>query len=373
MSLSIIRVEQRAELRSFIRLPSLLPARRPNYVPPFWADEEEFHSPAKNASLRACHYERWLAIENGAVVGRVMGIIHPAYNALRGESCGRFYQLASIDRQDVVAALLSQAETWARGRGMDRIIGPFGLSDKDPQGMQVDGFEYLPVLATPTDPAYMAPLVEACGYGKHADALVYQVEIPSELPEVYQRLVQRVMGKGDLRLLHLRTKQDLRPWIVPVLRLVNETYGELLGFMPMSEQEMQELAAKYMPVLDPSLVKLIVDATDRPVAFVVAMPDMSIGLQRAKGRLFPLGWWHILRAMRSTRQLDLFLGAVRPDQQGRGLTTVLATSLFQEARARGLTLLDSHLVLESNMRMRAELERLGARVRKRYRVYEKAL
>ena len=373
MGLSIIRVEHPSELHTFIRLPAHLPGRRANYVPPLWADEEEFHSPAKNASLRACHYERWLAIADGAVVGRLMGIVHPAYNALHGERTARFYQLAAIDRYDVVSALLSQAETWASAQGMDRIIGPFGLSDKDPQGLQVKGFEYLPVLATPSDPAYLPPLVEACGYTKHADALVYQMDIPMELPATYQRLSQRVMAHGGLRLLHLRSKRDLKPWILPVLRLVNETYVDLLGFMPMSEEEMQELAAKYMPVLDPRLVKLIVDADDKPAAFVLAMPDMSAGLQRAKGRLFPLGWWHILRAMRNTKQLDLFLGAVRPDHQGKGLTTVLATSLFQEARSRGLTLLDSHLVLESNRLMRAELERLGALVRKRYRVYEKAL
>lgn len=371
MAVRIIPVQDDAALRTFIHLPARAPGRT-NFVPPLWADERAFHDPRRNVPLAACSVVRYLALDGTVPVGRVMGIVHPGHNTLKAERTARFNQLHAPDDPATVRALISAVESWARAQGMDRMIGPFGLSDKDPQGLQVEGFEHLPVLATPTNPAYLPPLVEACGYTKHADALAYRLDVPDRLPEVYHRIAQRVLA-GGLHVVPLRKRRDLRPWIVPVLRLVNATYGELLGFVPMDEAEMCKLAAQYMPVLDPAFVKIIADEQDAPVAFVVAMPDMSAGIQRAKGRLFPFGFIHLLRAMKRTTQLDLFLGAVRPDHQGRGLTTVLGLELMQSARERGLTHIDSHLVLETNTRMRSELERLGAVAWKRYRVYEKAL
>jgi hypothetical protein len=251
-------------------------------------------------------------------------------------------------------------------------MGPYGFSDKDPQGLQVFGLEHLPVLATPTNPAFLPGLVEGCGYSKLTDAVSYRVDMPAQLPSAYERIADRVMRDGRFRLVPLRHRRDLKPWIMPVLRLVNQAYCGLLGFIPMSEEEMRSLAAQYLPILDPSFVKIVAEG-DAPAAFVVALPDISEGLQRAKGRLFPFGWWHILRAMRRSPQLDLLLGAVRPDLQGRGLTCVLGRALLTEARGRGMTRLDSHLVLETNHRMRAELERLGGVVWKRYRMYVKEL
>ena len=256
---------------------------------------------------------------------------------------------------------------------MDRLIGPFGFSEKDPQGVQVEGFEHLPVIATPDNPAWLPAEVVAAGYAQLEDMLSFRLAIPERLPEMYYAAADRGLGQLGLHRVKLRSKRDLVPWVVPVLRLVNASYGDLLGFTPMSEDEMQALAKKYMFILKPDLVRIIADKHHEPVAFVIASPDMSAGLQRARGKLFPFGFIHVLRAMRSTRQLDLLLGAVRPELQGKGLTAALAIDLFKAARSRGLTVLDSHLVLERNTRMCAELERIGGKVWKRYRVYERAL
>ena len=373
MSLRIIEVVGKLDLDRYIRLPSVLPDRRPNYVPPIWSDERTFHDSAKNPDLRACDVVRYLAWSDGRAVGRIMGIVHHPYNALHGERTARFYQLDCVNGPTVASALLKAVERWAIEQGMDRIIGPFGTSDKDPQGLQVEGFEHLPVLATPSNPAYLPGLVEAEDYTKLMDAVVYQLAIPNELPAVYVRISDRLLNSGRFRLLSFTSKRQLKPWIVPVLRLVNDTYQDLLGFVPMDEAGMRKLAGQYLPVLDAAFVKVVVDEQDLPVAFVVAMPDMSAGIQRAKGKLLPLGWWYIMQAMRRSKQLDLFLGAVRRDLQGRGLTGVLAVHLMAEARKRGFTVMDSHLVLETNLRMRAELERLGGAIRKRYRIYQKAI
>ena len=372
-AVAVRALEGSGDLDRFIRLPFRLPDQRTNRVPSLLADERELHDPRKNPQLTHCDAERWIAWRDGVAVGRIMGIIHRSYNETHNEKTARFYQLDCIRDAEVVQALIGAVEEWARIKGMDRVIGPFGFSDKDPQGLQIEGFDHLPVIATPTNPDWMPALVEACGYAPFEDMLSYRMDIPSALPASYALIADRCLSHHGLHRVPLHSKRDLKPWIVPVLRLVNATYGELLGFAPMSEAEMRALAAKYMFILDPQLVHLIADANNEPVAFVIASPDMSEGFVRANGRLFPFGFLHILRAMKRSKQLDLLLGAVRPDLQGKGLTAALAISLFDTARQRGFTHLDSHLVMQRNTRMRAELERLGAVVWKRYRVYQRAI
>lgn len=373
MGIEVFQVRTQAELSAFIRLPSVLPGRRPNYVPPIWSEERGWHDPERNPALRDQATIHFLARSNGQLVGRIMGLVHKGYNASHNERTARFYQLDAIDDQEVVGSLLSRAEAWAREQGMDRIIGPFGLSDKDPQGMQVEGFEHLPVIATPTNPTYLPGLVEAAGYAKHADCLSYRMAVPETVPERYERVAQHVLRSEGLTVKTFKDRRALKRWIVPVLELVNNTYTELLGFVPMTRAEMQKLATDYLPLLDPELVVVVVDLHEVPVAFVVAVPDLSPGLQRAKGSLFPFGFIHILRAMRRSKQLDLLLGAVRKDLQGRGLTGALGMHLFGVARRRGFTVIDSHLILESNQKMRAQMERLGGEVYKRFRIYGKVL
>lgn len=366
-------VRDAATLKRYIRLPEHLPGQRPNYVPPVWADERAFHDPRRNKALAGCEVVRFLAWQGRACTGRIMGIIHRLHNAQHGERKARFYQLDTVDDRAVSTALLTAVEQWARKHGMQRIIGPFGLSDKDPQGVQVEGFEHLPVVATPTNPAFLPAHIEAMGYAKESDAVVYNTPIPQEMPALYRKIAQRIAAADEFRIMSIASRRHLKPWVLPVLRLVNGTYNGLFGFTAMTEAEMRKLAKQYMPLLDPQLVKVVVDKQGHAVAFVVGVPDMSEGLKRARGRLFPFGFIHVLRAMRRSRQLDLLLGAVRPDLQGRGLTCLLANELMEAARKRGFTRMDSHLVLENNHRMRMEVERLGGVIWKRYRVYGKDL
>lgn len=361
-----------ADLRAYLALAQRF-NDRPNRVPALLGDEAAFHDPRRNTPLAGCERVRFIARVNGRPAGRIMGIIHHRHNERVGERAARFYQLDCRRDEAVAHALLTAVARWAQGLGMERLVGPFGLSDKDPQGVQVEGFEHLPVIATPSNAQWLPPMIESFGFTKLIDAVSYRVDIPTEAPALHRAISSRVLASGHFRLLEFKRRCALKPWVVPVLQLVNSAYGGLYGFEPMEEQEMRRLARQYMPVLEPDLVKVLVDERDAPVAFVVAMPDMSEGLRRSKGRLLPFGWWHILRAMRRSRQLDLLLGAVRPDLQGRGLTCALGIALLESARARGFTHMDSHLVLEGNRRMRAELERLGGAVWKRYRIYHKHL
>ena len=366
-------VTGKKDLEQFIRLPMQLHAKRENFVPPLLHDERRFYDKRFNNALNFSETILALAYENNICSGRIMGIIPLEHNKLQNEKTARFFNLDCVNDFNVCKALIDFVEQWAFEKGMNQIIGPFGFSDKDPQGFQIEGFEFLPVIATPVNPAYMPSLIELCSYKKMLDCLSYKMMIPDEVPEYYNRIYQRVMNRSNLKLIEFKRRSELRPFIIPVFELINEAYRDIFGFMAMHKAEMDYMANQYLPVLDPDYVKCIVNEHNDLIAFVIAMPHMSEGLKEANGKLFPFGFIHILIAMRKTRQLNLLLGAVANKYQGLGLTTALGIKLFESAKKNRMEFIDSHLILETNLRMRAELERLGALIYKRYRIYSKGL
>jgi hypothetical protein len=373
MNLTLTLVDSKSLLKEFIFLPEKIYKGDSRWVPPMYIDEWSFHDPKQNKALQYSDVIRVLAYEGHKPVGRIMGIINRKYNHEHNEKTARFFALDCINDQQVAHVLINHSERWATEKGMTKIIGPYGFSDKDPQGLQIEGLELLPVIATPTNPVYLQKLVEHEGYTKELDCVSYQIPIPEKLSPVYQRIFDRISSNKNIRLLEFTSKRQLKPYIIPVFRLVNETYAPLFGFVPMTEEEMKKFAAQYLPVLEPELVKVVVNAANELVAFVVSMPDMSAGIQKAKGRLFPFGFIHVLRSMRKTNQLNLLLGAAKSQYRGKGINVLMGKSLFDSANKRGLTIIDSHLILETNSVMRAECENLGGVIRKRYRVYQKLL
>ena len=165
----------------------------------------------------------------------------------------------------------------------------------------------------------------------------------------------------------------MKQYIIPVFRLVNETYSSLFGFVPMGEEEMKKFADQYLPVLDPEFVKMVTNSSGKLIAFVVAMPDMSLGIQKAKGKLFPFGFIYVLNAMRKSKQLNLMLGAVVNGYKNNGVSALMGKAMLESAIKRGMTVMDSHLVLENNWPMRGECEKLNGKVCKRYRIFSKII
>ncbi|MDQ6808612.1 MAG: hypothetical protein M3Z64_04190 [Verrucomicrobiota bacterium] len=316
---------------------------------------------------------RVLALRSGRAVGRIMGIINQQHNEQQQERTARFFNLDCVDDSSVSHALIAYVEQWARANRMDRVIGPFGFSEKDPQGLQIEGFEHLPVIAAPSNPPFLQGLVEQEGYRKLLDCVSFRLPITRDLPPLYEKIARRVTRGGRVTLVELSSKKELKPYVIPTLRLVNETYANIFGFIQMSEEEMKQLAAQYMPVLDADFVKLAKDANGELIGFILGIPDMSLGIQRAKGRLWPFGFLHLLAAARRTKQLNLMLGAVREDFRGSGVHVLLGKTLIETAKKRGFEVLDSHLVLESNRVMCSEYLNFGAEVYKRFRVYQKSL
>jgi len=374
MNIDIREVKNRKDLEIFIFLPEKIHKDHRTWVPPIYADEWKYFDPKKNRAFNHCDAVMLLASQDGREVGRIMGIINYRYNEIREEKTARFSYLETWRDKAVVRALLGHVEEWARSKGMERIIGPFGFTDQDPEGFMVEGFENRATIASYCNFEWMPEMVEDLGYSKDVEYLVYKLDVPKEIPEFYKRIYERVKKKGNFEVLDFKKKRELKPLIKPVLHLMNECYIEsnIYGYTPLDEREMEELAKRYLPVLDPRFVKCV-KRDGRLVAFIVGIPDMTEGIQKAKGRLFPLGFIRILRAARQAKQLDLLLGAVKDKYRGLGLDVLMGVRMLMSAREAGMEVIDTHHELEQNVKVRAEMEKMGGKVYKRFRVYQKNL
>jgi len=374
MSIEIFPVSSRKDLKKFIHLPAKIHKNHSNWVPPLYSDDWIFFNPKKNRSFSYSDTILLLAYKEGKLAGRVMGIINHKYNDASGDNDVRFCFLETYDDYEVAKALLDNIEDWGRSKGMKNIVGPLGFSDKDPQGMLIEGFNEPVVISSNANFPYMVDFLEKAGFGKKTDLVVYKVVIPKEIPEFYRKIYERTTRNNPgLKFVEIKTKRQIKPYIRPVLTLVNETFKDIYAFAPMSLQEMDEFASRYLMILDPRFIKIIINEKNEIVAFVLGIPDLSAGIIKSKGYIFPFGFIHILRSQKTTKQLTLLLGAIREDCRNLGLNTMLGIKMLEEAYHAGLEYLDSHLELESNTKIRAEMEKMGGVVYKRYRIYTKKM
>ena len=372
MRITIKQVITKKDLKTYIYLPEKLHSGHKNWLHPIYSDEWTFYSHKKNHTYSYSKTILYLAFQDYKPVGRIMGIINKKYNDANNQKQGRFAFLESTEDQNIVNALLEKVELWAKKNGMDHIIGPFGFSDKEPQGLLIEGFDEPTIIVTNHSFAYLKTFVENNGYEKKLDLVQYKGNIPDSIPDLYKRISDRVFNNG-YNILEFTRRKNLKPIIYPVFKLLNESYKNIFGFAPFQDKEIFEFANRFIYLINPRLVKAVADKDQNIIGFVIAMPDISEGINKAKGRLFPFGFWHILRSGKKTKQLNLLLGAVKEGYRNHGIEMLMGVKLIESAKKEGMKLLDSHLVMESNKPMRAVYERVGAQIYKRYRIYQKKL
>jgi len=370
--LIIKEVLTKKDRREFIYLPDKVHKHEPDWLPPIYMDEWELYDKKKNKSYQYADALLLLAYRDEKPVGRIMGIINNRYNSINNEQNGRFCFMECYNDKEVFHALITKVEDWARSKDMVRIIGPLGFSDKDPQGFQIEGFEYPLFMTAPNNSEYMPHLIEEEGYEKKVDLVNYLGKIPETFPLVYERVFARLENNKEYKIVEFASKKELKPYIIGVLELMNETFAEIYGFVPLTDKEKADFAARYLPILDPKFIKVIV-ANEKLVGFAVGMPDISKGIKRANGKLLPFGIFKILQESKRSKKLLMMLGGVKKEYRGKGLEVLMGVKILQSGIKHKMDTLDSHLVLEDNTKMRAEYERVGCQVVKKFRIYQKAL
>ncbi len=373
MSVTVKQVTTKAEMKQFIYLPEKIHAHHKNWVPPFYADDARSFDPKRNLSHRYCDHVYLIAYEDGKPIGRVAGIINHRYNQNAGVKHARFGYMEVPPRLDVMKALLDYVMDWAKSKGMEKLVGPTGFTEEDPEAFIIEGFDEVTNLATIQNFPEIPGFMEELGFAKEVDYFVYIIEVEKAMTEDYHKLYKWVKRNKDLRLLEFTTKKELWKYIVPIFRLMNESFTVLYGYSPFEEQEMLDFAKRYMPGVDPRFIKCVVNSQDVVVGFIIGIPNMSPGIIKAKGRIFPFGFIHILKARKTSQKLDVYMGGVKEEYRSKGVDVLMGWRMLEECKAAGIKFIDSHHELEINTAVRAEMERVGGRIYKRYRIYHKEL
>ena len=374
MAIVISEVKTSRDLKEFIALPAKIHKHHKEWVPSLLNDDKATFTPNRNEAYQYCSTIQLLARREKQVVGRVMGIIHHHYNQLQNEQNARFAFIETYEDVDVYAALIQAVEEWAKSQGCKKLVGPLGFSDKDPQGFLIEGFTQQTMMVTNCSFQYMDRFINEQGFIPHTILVEYKLTITDQMMDRIAPFADRASRNPNFKLLTFSSTRQIKPYIRPVFDLINRTYKDIYGFSPLSTREADEFANRYLPFLNPHLVKIVTDQQNQIIAFIVAMADFSEGIKRAQGRLFPWGWFPILRSMKKSKTVVLMLGAIEEEYRNKGVDALMAKSLLADSRQLGYQYLDSHLIMESNTKMRRELERLdGAVLYKRYCIYQKDL
>lgn len=372
-AVSIVPVQTARDLTRFIRLPWQLYRHDRAWVPPLRGELKKLLSPGRHPFHRHADVRYFLARAGGEVVGRVAAVVNHEHVRFHDEPVGFFGFFECTDDQAAATALLAAAEAWLVQRGMHRVRGPMNFSTNEECGLLIDGFETPPAVMMPHHLPYYARLLQAAGYAKGTDLLAYLFDIRAD-PTPPTRLVRSVERLKDKQGVTIRPI-DLRRFDAEV-RIMHDIYHRAWqdnwGFVPMTEPEVDLLAKTLRRVADPRLC-LMAEMDGRPVGFAVALPDYNQTLRHLNGRLFPFGLLKFLWYRRRIDKMRILLLGTRPDTRLRGVDAMLYLRFWHAAAAFGYPLVECSWIVEDNWAMRRGLERMGARIHKTYRVYEKAL
>jgi GNAT superfamily N-acetyltransferase len=372
--MEIKKISSKRELKEFVSFPIKLYKNHPCYVPPLIFDELNTFNPSKNPALEFCEVACFVAKEGKTVLGRIAVILNTEANKRFNEEHVRFGWFDVVDNPEVTKALMETAADWARQRGMKAIKGPMGVCDFDNERMLMHGFEQLGTFATLYNYPYYPVHLEQLGFRKEVDWKEFQIAIPESLNERYFRFSELLAQKYGLRVISCKSNKELvRRYGQKIFQLLNDSYQVLYGYVPLNEKQVDYYIKLYLSFVRPELVSLIITPEDRVVGVGISLPSMSKAFQKAKGKLFPFGFIHILKAIRKNDLLDLYLMGVHPEYQGKGLNSLIFTSLLPKFQKNGYRMAESNPELETNARIQALWSEFNPRHHKTRRVYIKEI
>lgn len=373
MAVEVKEVLSKSELKKFIKFPYKHYAGSNYWVPPLLMDEVKNLNKDKNPAFDFCEANYWLAYKDEKIAGRIAGIINKRYNEKVGKKIARFGYVEFIDDEEVSSALWETVEAWAKERGAEAIHGPLGFTDMDPEGMLIEGFAELPTIATIYNYPYYPLHIEKYGYKKDIDWLEFELVPPKNIPEKVERIARAVFERYHLKMLEVKKAKDLLPYAHEIFHVLNKAYENIYGFVPLSEKQIDLYVKQYFGFIRPGFVPVVLNEKGEVVAFGITMPSLSKAFQKAKGRLFPFGFIHILKALKKNDRVDLYLTGVRPDYQDKGVNALMMYEINKIYIANNISKAESNPELETNAKVHAQWRHYEGRQHKRRRCYIKEL
>lgn len=375
MSEIIIKeVSTKKELDAFICFNYELYDGNPYAVPDLYQDMLDTFNPKKNAGLDFSDIQLFLAYKDGKLVGRVGAFINHHANDTWNVKNVRFGWIDFIDDKEVSKALLDAVKAWGQKRGMQSMQGPLGITDMDPEGMLIEGFDQLGTMSTIYNYPYYPEHMDSYGMEKEADWIEMKMNVPDEIPEKYRRVSEITLQRNNLRIKKLNGNDDLfnKGYGQKIFDLINEAYAPLFGYSALTQKQIDQYVKSYLPLLDLRMITLVesVDTGD-VVAVGVSMPSIVRALQKSKGRLLPFGWFHLLKSLKWKHEegVELLLVAVKPEYQNKGVNALLFADLIPIYKKMGFKWAETNPQLELNTKGQAQWQYIEHTVPKKRRCY----
>lgn len=376
MTVTIKKVSSKKDLKTFIRFNYEMYKDVSYKVPELYEDMVDTLTPGRNAALEFCDFACFLALKDDKVVGRVAAIINNRANDKWGKKTVRFGWIDFIDDLEVSTMLLDAVANFGRQHGMNEIEGPLGFTDMDPEGMLIEGFQELGTMATIYNFPYYPVHMEKLGFEKAADWVEFKMKVPEKIPEKMVRISEIVRKKFNLHTVPLTHKLiKEQNYGQKIFDLINESYKDLFGFAELTPAQIQQYVKTYLGLLNLDMVCLIENAENELVGVGISMGSLSVALQKAKGKMFPFGWYHLVKALKwkDADTLDLLLVAVKPEYQSKGVNSLLFTELIPTYQRRGFKWGESNPELETNSAVQKQWEYFETRQHKRRRCFTKKI
>lgn len=371
MSITVRQLNQK-EIGEFIKFEWQIYTNDVNWVPHLLMERKEFFDPKKNPFFEHANVAYFMAYRDGKAVGRIAGIVNHLHNEFHQDKTGFFGLFECRNDPEAAAALFREAEKFVRQHGMTVLRGPVNFSTNDECGLLVEGFDRPPMIMMTYNPEYYISLFEQNGLVKSKDLIAYRLETPSAIPERLQRGVDLILKRHAFT---VRTfnKKDFDNEVRRVKKIYNAAWEKNWGFIPMTDAEFDHMGKQMKQILDPDFL-FIAEHQGEPIGFSLAIPNINDALIKIRnGRLLPFGLVKLLWHSRNVRTVRVITLGIVPQHRQSGLDTVFYYKTFETAMRKGVQWGELSWILEDNIAISRPLERMGAFVYKRYRLYEKAV
>jgi len=374
-SIKVIKVQSKKEMKMFISFPHTLYQKYDNYVPDLDSDVEDFFNPKKNRNLAYADVQPFLAMRDGEVVGRIAGVVSHKSNSTWNKRIVRFTYIEFIDDLDVSKALLDTVAEWGKSFGMNEIQGPMGIIDFDKEGMLIEDFDLPGCFMEFWNPPYYKSHMEQLGFKKGADWLQIRFEVPEQIPPRFQRVADYSKQEFGVHVVRKTKKEITQGYSHKIFKLLNESFAQLYGFAPFSEEQAEEVLARFLPFLDMDMVPIVEDNKGELVGIAVTCRDFSDGIKKTHGKLLPFGWLHLLKAIKLGKQdkAQLMIIGIRPDMQGMGVNATIFAHLIPIYHKLGIKWCETNPQLDTNVRELSQWKPLNPKTVKRRRCWQKGI
>ena len=361
------------ELKKFVTFPFKLYKGNPYWVPPIINDELETFNKDKNPAFQSAQAQFFLAYQDNEIVGRVAAIINHIEINEQGLKKMRFGWFDFVDDLAVSKALLEKVEEIGKASNLEYMEGPVGFSNLDKVGVLIDGFDHMGTMITWYNHPYYQRHFETHGFAKEKEYLENKFKFSAADPKLFTKANELIKRRYGVKPMNFSKSSDIMPWADKMFDLFNESYAKLSSFVKITDVQKAYFKEKYIRFINPEFIKFVLDKEDNIVAFAIVMPSFSKALQKAHGKLFPFGVFHLLKAKKKSKDVIFYLIGVHPDYQNKGVTAVIFNEFYHTFKKRGVENCIRTPELEENTAIRQMWKHFNPVTHKRRRTYKKSL